>query len=386
MTNPGLARTFRTLATNGKDGFYNGPIAHAITEAVRDRGGFLSLADLALHAEKGSTTPDPISIRFNDMVDVWEHPPNGQGIVALMALGLLEELERSKQIPSFSSLRHNSAEHIHALIEVFRIAFADASWWVADPEKFVSSHGPDLLSRTYLAQRASEHFNPLIASRHISHGDSPAMNSCDTVYFSVADKHGNAASFVNSNYHGFGTGIIPRGCGFTLQSRGANFSLQRDHPNALAPGKRPYHTIIPAMATNPADGTLSLVFGVMGGFMQPQGHVQLLMNMLIFGMNPQQALDAPRICIGSTGQFSSGERGGENKSKERIVYVEEGFDPQVLDQLRDRGHEIEVVRGWDREMFGRGQIIRALPVNNDRSRRMYSAGSDFRADGMAVPA
>lgn len=383
MTNPGLAATFRTLATEGKDGFYRGPIAHAIAEAVHSLGGFLSLSDLSYHVEKGSTTPDPICIRFNDMVDVWEHPPNGQGVVALMALGMLEELERAKKIPSFSSLSHNSAGYIHALIEVFRIAFSDACWWVADPEFSSSSHLPDLLSRPYLAQRVKEHFSPLNASRHINHGNSPAFNSCDTVYFSVADKDGNAASFVNSNYHGFGTGIIPRGCGFTLQSRGANFSLESGHPNALAPRKRPYHTIIPAMATNPADGTLSLVFGVMGGFMQPQGHVQLLMNMLIFDMNPQQALDAPRICIGPVGQLST----TGDKTKERIVYVEEGVEERVLDQLRERGHEIEVVRGWDREIFGRGQIIRALPVvNADRSRRVYAAGSDFRADGMAVPA
>lgn len=162
-----------------------------------------------------------------------------------MALGLLEELERTKQIPPFSSLRHNSAEYSHALIEVFLIAFSDACWWVTDPKKFNSTHLPDLLSRSYLPQRANEYINPLTASHHIAHGDSssPAMNSCDTVYFSVADEHGNAASFVNSNYHGFGTGIIPRGYGFTFQSRGANFSLQADHQNALAPGKRPYHTI-----------------------------------------------------------------------------------------------------------------------------------------------
>ncbi|CEJ62866.1 Putative Gamma-glutamyltranspeptidase family protein [Penicillium brasilianum] len=320
----------------------------------------------------GSTATSPLSVRFNKAVDIWEHPPNGQGLVALVALKLFEELERSKKIPPLASLGHNSADYIHALIEVFRISFADASWWIADPSH---SDTPDLLSNSYIAERAGL-FNSTTASSIIMHG-SPALNSCDTVYFAVVDNNGNAASVVNSNYHGFGVGIIPRGCGFTLQSRGANFSLSPGHPNALAPGKRPYHTLIPAMATNPEDGSLNTVFGIMGGFMQPQGHVQLLMNMLLFGMNPQQALDAPRVCIGSMGHKHM------NKAKERTVYVEEGIDSSALKELRRRGHVVELVRGWDREIFGRGQIIRAF---HDRGpRQVLEAGSDVRADGMAVP-
>ncbi|CEJ57763.1 Putative Gamma-glutamyltranspeptidase family protein [Penicillium brasilianum] len=373
MTNTGLAQTLRTLALEGKVGFYRGYIADAIVEAVKDRGGFLTHADLAYHADMGSTATSPLCVRFNKEVDIWEHPPNGQGLVALMALKLFEELERARKIPPLLSLRHNSAEYIHALVEVLRISFADASWWIGD-----STHSdiPNLLSDSYIAKRAHI-FNSSTVSNLITHG-SPALNSCDTVYFAVVDRDGNAASVVNSNYHGFGTGIIPRGCGFTLQSRGANFSLLPGHPNALAPGKRPYHTIIPAMATNPGDGSLNTVFGIMGGFMQPQGHVQLLMNMRVFGMNPQQALDAPRVCIGPMGHQHI------DSARERTVYVEEGVDPSVVDDLRRRGHIVEVVCGWDREMFGRGQIIRVF--HDEGHRQVLEAGSDFRADGMAVPA
>jgi gamma-glutamyltranspeptidase/glutathione hydrolase len=356
----------------GKDGFYRGHIADAIVEAVRQRGGYLTHDDLSHHADVGSTATNPLSVRFNNALDIWEHPPNGQGLVALMALKLLEELERAKKIPPLSSLRHNSADYIHALVEVLRIAFADASWWVGDP---THSDIPNLLSDSYLTERACL-FNSSTASSILLHG-SPALNSCDTVYFAVVDSDGNAASVVNSNYHGFGTGIIPRGCGFTLQSRGANFSLSPGHPNALAPGKRPYHTIIPAIATNPEDGSLNTVFGIMGGFMQPQGHVQLLMNMLVFGMNSQQALDAPRVCIGSMGHEYLA------RVKERTVYVEEGVEYSVVEELRLRGHIVEVVCGWDRELFGRGQIIRAF--HSEDSQKIFEAGSDFRADGMAVP-
>ncbi|KAL2857213.1 gamma-glutamyltranspeptidase family protein [Aspergillus pseudoustus] len=373
MRNPGLAHTFRALAAEGKDGFYRGRIADAIVKAVNERDGFLSHDDLAYHADTGSTITDPVLVRFNGEVDIWEHPPNGQGLVALMALRLLEELGRSNKIPSLSRLQHNSAEHIHALIEVFRIAFSDGTWWIADP---AHSKTPNLLSKAYIAERA-RFFHPAHASNTISHG-SPAFKSCDTVYFAVVDKDRNAASVVNSNYHGFGTGIIPKDCGFTLQSRGANFSLTPGHPNVLDPGKRPYHTIIPAIATNPHDGSLHTVFGVMGGFMQPQGHVQLLMNMLVFGMDAQRALDAPRVCIGSTGhRLSSGRN-------ERTVYLEEKVDLEVVEELQGRGHFVQIVKEWEREIFGRGQIIRA--VREEGGRSVLEAGSDLRGDGMAIPA
>ncbi|KAL2850408.1 nucleophile aminohydrolase [Aspergillus pseudodeflectus] len=373
MTNPNLARTFRALAAQGKDGFYRGAIADAIVKAVEDRGGVLSHADLIYHSQMGTTETDPVRVQFNGEIDVWEHLPNGQGLVALMALKLLEELERTKQIPCFPSLRHNSADYIHALIEIFRITFADGTWWIGDP---TFSQTPDLLSRAYIEERA-RHFSPIKASNTMAHG-SPSFNSCDTVYFAVVDKDGDAASVVNSNYYGFGTGIIPRGCGFTLQSRGANFSLMAGHPNALAPGKRPYHTIIPAIATNPEDGSLHTVFGVMGGFMQPQGHVQLLINMLVFGMDAQKALDAPRVCIGPMGHYESA------GVSERTVYIEEGVDLLVVEELRRRGHVVRVMHGWDREMFGRGQVIRAF--HREGGQTVLEGGSDLRADGMALPA
>ncbi|KAL3440915.1 nucleophile aminohydrolase [Aspergillus insuetus] len=372
MTNPGLAQTFRTLAAKGKDGFYKGAIADAIVEAVRDRGGFLSHSDLAYHSDMRSTPTEPVRVRFNGLVDVWEHPPNGQGLVALMALRLLEELERTQRIPPFSSLKHTATEYIHALVEVFRIAFSDGTWWIADPS---FSQTPNLLSQEYIASRARL-FNLHKASNMIPHG-SPTFSPSDTVYFAVVDKDGNAASVVNSNYKGFGTGIIPHGCGFTLQSRGANFSLTPGHPNALAPGKRPYHTIIPAIATNPVDGTLHTVFGIMGGFMQPQGHVQLLMNMLVFGMNAQRALDAPRVCIGAMGH----ERGAT--VDESAVFLEEGANEGVVEELRGKGHFVKVIHGWDREVFGRGQVIRVL--NGESGQTVLEGGSDCRADGMAIP-
>ncbi|KAE8145356.1 gamma-glutamyltranspeptidase [Aspergillus avenaceus] len=389
LKNPTLAQTFRSLAAEGKKGFYEGRVAEEIVKVVQDLGGYLTLDDLKYHAECGSQETEAISLKFTGQsiaekqsngtddessqgVEIWEHPPNGQGIVALMALGILEELERTGRIPKFEEAQHNSAEYLHAIIESLRIAFADASWWVTDPdvEKVPSS---ELISQAYLAERAKL-FNPDKASDILDHG-SPAHNHCDTVYFAVTDKEGNGISFINSNYAGFGTAIIPKGCGFTLQNRGANFSLSSTHPNALAPQKRPYHTIIPAMITNISDGSLHSVYGVMGGFMQPQGHVQVLLNMVAFNYHPQAALDAPRICIAADSPESG-------KPVDRTVYVEEGISEQAVEGLKRLGHQVKVLTGWERGMFGKGQIIRC---HYDDGQLVHSAGSDLRGDGMAVP-
>jgi len=395
MKNPTLANTFRLLAKHGKKGFYEGTVAEALIKVVQDLGGHLTLDDLKNHAELGSQKVEPISLKFNGQniakaqgqfldgqqgqgeedrgVEVWEHPPNGQGIVALMTLGILEELERTGKIRQFGEKEHNCTEYLHAVIESLRIAFADASWWVTDPdvEKVPTK---ELISRSYLAERAKI-FDPKKASGILHHG-SPAHNHCDTVYFAVTDKYGNGMSFINSNYGGFGTCIIPKGCGFTLQNRGANFILQEGHPNVIAPKKRPYHTIIPAMITNPSDQSLHTVYGVMGGFMQPQGHVQVLLNMLAFKYNPQAALDAPRICIGA-GMPDVG------KVLDPTVYMEEGISAQVADELKALGHSVEIVKGYGRGLFGRGQVIRC---HVEDGRHVYSAGSDPRGDGAAFPA
>jgi len=285
----------------------------------------------------------------------------------------LEELERNGKIRRFSAKEHNCAEYLHAVIESLRIAFADANWWVTDPdvEKVPTK---EMISREYLAERAKI-FDPQKASDALHHG-SPAHNHCDTVYFAVTDRFGNGISFINSNYGGFGTCIIPKGCGFTLQNRGANFSLTEGHPNVFAPSKRPYHTIIPAMITNADDQSLHTVYGVMGGFMQPQGHVQVLLNMLAFKHNPQTALDAPRICIGA-GMPDQG------KVLDRTVYLEEGIGEDVAQALKALGHKAEIVTGQRRGLFGRGQVIRC---HMEDAKHIYSAGSDLRGDGAALPA
>lgn len=394
MKNPTLAKTFRTLATEGKKGFYTGRIAEELVKVVQDLGGHLELEDLAHHLEQGSEPVDPISLKFRGQgvaevlkksiredasdldlgIELWEHPPNGQGIVALMALGIIEELELAGKIPTFKPEEFNTAPYLHAIIEALRISFADASWWVTDPnvEKVPTA---SMISKEYLAERAqlfsADHACPVV------HHGSPALQSSDTVYFAVSDAEGNAISFINSNYGGFGTCIIPKGCGFTLQNRGANFSLQADHPNAQAPRKRPYHTIIPAAVTNLHDGSLHSVYGVMGGFMQPQGHVQVLLGQLVGGLNPQQALDAPRICIGA-GMPEHG------KVFDPTVSVEEGMPEDTIEGLTNLGHTVKVVTGKDRGLFGRGQIIR-WSVDAVENEGVWSAGSDQRGDGAAYP-
>jgi gamma-glutamyltranspeptidase/glutathione hydrolase len=354
FSNPGLARTFRSVAQGGKQAFYDGEIADTMVDIVRQAGGCLSTADLAAHH---STWETPISTIYRGL-RIWECPPNGQGLAALLGLNILEGFNLSEFSP------HSSAR-LHLEIEAMRLAFADSSWYVADPA-FNPAPLDDLLSKDYAAQRR-QLIDPSRATLDQQHGT--PTSSSDTVYLSVVDGNGNACSFINSNYMGFGTGIVPTGWGFSLQNRGHNFRLDADHPNALAPGKRPYHTIIPAMATNPSSNgsdDLFASFGVMGGFMQPQGHLQVVVSMVDDGFDPQLALDQPRFCI------SDGEAGGG-------VALEEGISSEVIAELADMGHDAEQVSGHGRALFGRGQIIL-----READSGVLWGGSDPRADGCAM--
>ena len=355
--NHGLAHTMRRIVEAGKAAFYQGEIAEAIVSAVQRAGGCLTAVDLAAHT---SPWEQPISTAYRHM-RVWECPPNGQGLAALLALNLLEGFD-------IVSLPPQSAKRLHLMIETMRLAFTDTRWYVADPV-FNPIPLEWLLSKDYAADRRK-----LIHLDHATldqqHG-TPASSS-DTVCLSAVDAEGNACSFINSNYMGFGTGIVPSGWGFTLQNRGLGFSLDPTHPNALAPGKRPYHTIIPGMITVDSDdsssipNTLYASFGVMGGFMQPQGHMQVVLGLADDRLDPQAVLDRPRFCI------EDGTTGGQ-------IALEEGIPIQVQAELKKLGHTLYAVSGYARSIFGRGQII-----CRDASTGVLCGGSDPRADGCAM--
>ncbi|GAA5985126.1 hypothetical protein JCM11641_006365 [Rhodosporidiobolus odoratus] len=270
--NPYLAQTFREVAEKGKAGFYEGRVAEAIVDLIQSQGGVMTLEDLKAH----TTTPvTPISINYGgeNGVTLHETPPNGQGLTALIALGIIEELQKQGKV-NLSKTEHLSATWFHTLISAIRLAFADTRRFIADPEH-VRVPVEELLSPGYLSKRAAL-FDPLKSTTVINSGNPIA--SSDTVLFTVTDQYGNGCSYIQSNYAGFGTYAIPKGCGFTLQNRGCNFTLEEGHPNCIAPNKRPYHTIIPALVTRgtkESKGDLFMVYGVMGGFMQPQGHVQV---------------------------------------------------------------------------------------------------------------
>jgi gamma-glutamyltranspeptidase/glutathione hydrolase len=348
--NPGLARTLRAIAAGGPEAFYRGEIAAAIARVIQGSGGAMTTADLAAHT---STWDHPISTTYRGL-RVWECPPNGQGLTVLLALNLLEGFELAGQDPV-------GADRMHLLVEALRVAFADTRWYVADP-RVSEVPATELLSKEYAARR-----RPLIDPRRAA-GDvrrgAPVAGS-DTVYFCVVDGRGNACSFINSNYMGFGTGIVPKGWGFALQNRGHNFSLDPGHPNALVPNKRPYHTIIPGLITRD-DGTLYAPFGVMGGFMQPQGHVQVVVGLIDDAAPPQAALDRPRFCI-------------EPVDGAVQLALEDSVPAATVAALRARGHDVvDGVSGFDRTRFGRGQIIRRELDGT------LVAGSESRADGCAA--
>ena len=359
--NPGLACTLQKVAEGGKPAFYQGEIAQAIVSTVQQAGGCLSLDDLADHY---STWDQPISALYREY-RVWECPPNGQGLAALLALNILEGFDL-QEMPALS------AQRLHLSIEAMRLAFADTGWYVTDPE-WASVPLDLLLSKEYARQRQNL-INMDQATLHQQPG-TPTLGS-DTVYLAVVDGEGNACSFINSNYMGFGTGIVPQGWGFSLQNRGHAFSLDPKHPNVLQPGKRPYHTIIPSLITRVGNSTqkcgekqvedLFACFGVMGGFMQPQGHVQVAVSLIDDHQDPQAALDRPRFCI------EDGDAGGK-------VLLEKGISPKVVKNLEKIGQPVEMVDGYDRSVFGRGQVI-----VSDADNGVLWGGSDPRADGCAM--
>ncbi|KAJ3269805.1 hypothetical protein HDV01_000902 [Terramyces sp. JEL0728] len=348
---PGLAKTFESVAKHGKAGFYSGEIGAAIIEAVQSRGGLLTLEDLESH---GNIIGESIYAPFRHLmgefiIDI--------SIVALMVLQILESLENQGRIPKLESMQHNSVDYIHVIVEALKLAFADAQWYVTDPQKYnVPTKG--LLSPEYLTSQ-SHLIDMKNVLKEYNHGQPPS--SGNTVYFSVVDKDGNACSVVNSTYSPFGSGIIVPGTGINLHSRGANFSLDPASPNVIEGGKRPYHTII--------DKQGNRIFGneLWGAFMQPQGHVQVLLNHYIYEMQVQQALDAPRFCF----EVSSGE-----------LLLEDGISESVKKELEAKGHRVRIVTGHDRAVFGRGQIIKNIQTENGF---VLAGGSDPRGDGHAVP-
>jgi gamma-glutamyltranspeptidase/glutathione hydrolase len=355
--NPGLARTLRKIAEGGKTSFYQGEIAQAIANVIQEAGGCLTESDLAAHT---STWERPICTTYRGF-RIWECPPNGQGLATLLALNLLEGFD-------LASLPPLSSQRLHLMIEAMRLAFADTRWYVADQE-FNPAPVEQLCSKDYADQRRR-----LIHPKHATldqQRGSPTSSS-DTVYLCAVDADGNACSFINSNYSGFGTGIVPSGWGFSLQNRGYGFSLDPSHPNALAPGKRPYHTIIPALITLDADpgakipNILQASLGVMGGFMQPQGHVQVVVGLVDDQLDSQAALDQLRFCI------EDGTAGGQ-------VALEEGIAPLVLSELEALGHQVYTASGYGRSTFGRGQVIWRDPQTG-----VLCGGSDPRGDGCAM--
>jgi gamma-glutamyltranspeptidase/glutathione hydrolase len=351
---PPLAATLRRIAAEGRDGFYRGEVAERISTHVQRYGGWLTAEDLAAHE---SEWVEPIGVAYRDLT-LYECPPNGQGLIALLAARLAD---------GFDLAGAPEADRVHLQIECVRLALADALPVLADP-RFREVPAATLLSDAYVGRRRGA-IDPRRAARHPRRGELPAGS--DTVYLSVVDGEGNAVSLVQSLYVGTGTGLVAPGTGVSLQNRGAGFSLDPAHPNVLEPGKRPFHTILPAMTER--GGELHASFGVMGGPMQPQGHLQVLSNLADFGMSPQEALDAPRWQIVSEDPRDlAPDPGGP-------VLVEEGLPAEVCDTLVDRGHRLRTVSGFDRLRMGGGQVIL-----RDPSTGVLTGGSDPRKDGCAA--
>jgi gamma-glutamyltranspeptidase/glutathione hydrolase len=354
--NPNLANTLEKIANGGRDAFYKGDIARTIDAYFKANGGFLSYDDLAAH--KGEWV-EPVSTNYRGY-DVWELPPNGQGIAALQILNLLEPYDLKKY-------GFGSPEHVHLFAEAKKLAFADRAASYADPD-YYRTPVAKLLSKEYARERGK-----LIsmdkAMKSAEPGVIPQLNEGDTIYLTVADADGMMVSLIQSNYRGMGSGMAPPGLGFIFQDRGEQFVLKEGHPNSFAPGKRPFHTIIPAFVTK--DGKPWLSYGVMGGAMQPQGHAQIVMNLVDFGMNLQEAGDAPRIQHdGSTdpaGQAIAMDDGGE-------LDLESGFPYETVRALMRKGHSVRFADG----PYGGYQAIMVNPNGG------YIGASESRKDGQAA--
>jgi len=349
--NPLLANTLEKIATGGRNEFYRGSIARDIDAFMKKQGGFLSYDDMSRHH---SEWVEPISTTYRGY-EVWELPPNGQGIAALQMLNILEGYD-------IASMGFGSANYIHLFTEAKKLAFEDRAKFYADP-MFSTVPVAQLISKKYAAERRKL-IDPEKAGKIYESGKIEAAN---TIYLTVADKYGNMVSLIQSNYRGMGSGMCPTGLGFILQDRGEMFTLSEGHNNVYAPGKRPFHTIIPAFITKNNKPWIS--FGVMGGDMQPQGHVQIVVNLIDFKMNLQEAGDAPRIH-----HIGSSEPTGQQMTNGGILQLESGFRTEVIQKLMSMGHTIQ----WNLGGYGGYQAI----MWDDKNKVWFGA-SESRFDGQA---
>lgn len=350
--NPDLAKTLSKIAKGGRDAFYKGDVARTIAKYMKDNGGFLSYDDLASHT---SDWVKPVSTNYRGY-DVWELPPNGQGIAALQILNIME-------LYDVANMGFGSEEYIHTFVEAKKLAFEDRAKFYSDMD-FNKIPVEGLISKSYAKQR-----NQLIndkAGKSYPSGN-PALNHGDTIYLTTADKYGNMVSLIQSNYRGMGSGMTPTGLGFILQDRGELFSLTEGDMNVYEPNKRPFHTIIPAFVTK--DGKPWLSFGVMGGATQPQMHAQIIMNIVDFGMNLQEAGDVPRILHTGSSQPT-----GEKMTEGGAISMETGISPEVRRELAKRGHKFQETIG----AYGGYQAILW-----DDVRKVYFGASESRKDGQA---
>ena len=346
--NTDLANTYKLVATSYGDDFYNGSIANKITSFIQSQGGLLTNEDMSNYNPEWVT---PVSTNYRGY-DVWELPPNGQGIAALQILNILENYD-------ISSMTLDSAEYIHLFTEAKKLAYEDRAKYYADPN-FSNIPTSELISKQYANERLK-----LLNKKKAAQRYDAGLENGDTIYLTVADKYGNMVSLIQSNYRGMGSGMVPKNLGFMLQDRGEMFSLDPNHKNSLAGGKRPFHTIIPAFITKDDEPLIS--FGLMGGAMQPQGHAQIVINLIDFNMNLQEAGDAPRIR-----HIGSSQPTGEIMVDGGYLSLESSFSDQTRQTLIKMGHKLK----YDRGGFGGYQAIMLKDG-------VYYGASESRKDGQA---